>query len=253
MGVGTGLALVAGTMATHLANMPRSSARAPVAHGRGEPSTAVAVALSLVCALLAAACIAARFPPFAAVLPASVSYAVFAIAGFAIGGAAAAEAHLPRGGVGPLWMRVAFAPKLALALGLSFATTVIAQVLEISLGPVDPTFPASAPFFTNALWFFMFTIGFAGIGMMSAPGVLLPVLGPIARLLRGAPVVVGVLVLGGVLAGVGVGFNIALALPVVVDLVTRAKAWIDANDKLVMGVMLALTVGPALLPSRGKD
>lgn len=241
-------------MATHLAGMPRSNARTPAAPDRAAPSTAGATALSMVCALLAAACIAARFPPIAAHLPAAVAYAVFAIAGFAIGGAAAAEAHLPRGTVGPLWMRVAWGPKLALALGLSFATTVIAQVLEISLGPVDPTFPASAPFFTNAMWFFMFTIGFAGIGMMSAPGVLLPVLHPIAKLLRGAPVVVGVLVLGGVLAGVGVGFNIALTLPVVVELVGKAKAWIDANDKIVMGVMLALTVGPALLPAgKGGD
>lgn len=241
-------------MATHLAGMHHHHphAKAP-AVGASAPSTAGATAASLLCALLAAACIAARFPPIAGVLPAAVSYAVFAIAGFAIGGAAAAEAHLPRGSVGPLWMRVAHGPKLALALGLSFATTVIAQVLEISLGPVDPTFPASAPFFTNALWFFMFTIGFAGIGMMSAPGVLLPVLHPIARALRGAPVVVGVLVLGGVLAGIGVGFNVALGLPVVVDLVGKAKAWVDANDKLVMGVMLALTVGPALLPSSGKS
>lgn len=240
-------------MAIQMASMPRTHAKAPLAASAAPSSTAGPIALAFVCALIAAACIAARFPPIATLLPAAVSYAVFAAAGLAIGGAAAAEARLPRGTVGPLWMRVATGPKLALALGLSFATTVIAQVLEVSLGPVDPTFPASAPFFTNALWFFMFTVGFAGIGMMSAPGLLLPVLHPIAKALRAAPLVVAFVVLGGVLAGVGVAFNIALALPLVVDLVGKAKAWVDANDKLVMVVMLVLTVGPALLPSGAKD
>jgi hypothetical protein len=239
-----------------MATMHRNDMRPGVpsaAAPQTQSSTAGAIAIAFVCALLGAVCIAARFPPIAAILPGGISYAVFALAGFAIGGAAAAEAHLPRGTVGPLWMRVATAPKLALALGLSFATTVIAQTLEISLGPVDPTFPASAPFFTNALWFFMFTIGFAGIGMMSAPGVLLPVLHPIAKALRGAPVIVGVLVLGGVLAGIGIGFQIALGLPVVTDLVAKGKAWVDANDKIVMVVMLALTVGPAILPGGKSD
>lgn len=236
-----------------MATMHRTHGRPGASEAATASSTAGPTAIALLCAALAAACIATRFPPIAALLPGAVAYAVFAIAGFAIGGAAAAEAHVPRGSVGPLWMRVATAPKLALALGLSFATTVIAQTLEISLGPVDPTFPASAPFFTNALWFFMFTIGFAGIGMMSAPGVLLPVLHPIAKALRGAPVIVGVLVLGGVLAGIGIGFQIALGLPVVVDLVGKGKAWVDANDKLVMVVMLVLTVGPAIIPSSSKS
>lgn len=216
------------------------------------PAPAAATAISLLCALLAAAAIAARFPPIAALLPESARLLPFALAGFAVGGAAAAEAHMPRGSVGALWMRVATAPKLALALGLSFATTVIAQVLDVSLGPVDPTFPANAPFFTNALWFFVFTIGFSGIGMMSAPGLMLPVLHPLARSFRGAPVAVGVLVLGGALSAVGVGFSFALELPVVVEAVAKAQAWIDQNDKLVMGIMLVLTVGPGLLPSRSK-
>lgn len=222
--------------------MTRSRSQAPAA----------ATALSLLCAVLAAAAIAARFPPIAALLPTSLGLVPFALAGFAVGGAAAAEAHMPRGTVGALWMRVAGPPKLALALGLSFATTVIAQVLEVSLGPVDPTFPANAPFATNALWFFVFTIGFAGIGMMSAPGLMLPVLHPLARIFRAAPVAVGALILGGVFAAVGVGFSFALELPIVVEYVGKAQAWIDANDKLVMGIMLLLTVGPALLPSGSK-
>lgn len=212
-----------------------------------------AKAIAIVAALVAACCVAARYPPIAGALPAIVSLAAFAGAGFAIGAAAAAEARLPRGTVGPLWMRVAAPARLALALGLSFCTTAIAQVLEISLGPVDPTFPAHAPAGTNALWFFVFTIGFAGIGMMSAPGVFLPVLHPIARALKKVPLVVAVLVLGGVLAAIGIAFAIALGLPAVASIVAQGKAWVDANATLVTAVMLALTIGPALLPSRGDD
>ncbi len=220
-----------------------------------DPSAGAAAAkgVALLCALAAAACIAARFPPIAAMLPASLSLVVFAVAGFAIGGAAAAEAHCPRGTVGALWMRVAGPPKLALALGLSFGTTVIAQVLEISLGPVDPTFPASAPMAQNAMWFFVFTIGFAGIGMMSAPGVLLPVLGLPARALRGAPLMVGVVVLGLICAAIGVAFSYALGIPAVAELVGKAKAWCDANQTIVMGITGAVMVAPALLPSSDRD
>ena len=49
--------------------------------------------------------------------------AVDAVAGCALFLAIAAESRLARGGVGPLWMRVPLAPRLAMALGLSFATT----------------------------------------------------------------------------------------------------------------------------------
>ncbi|HWB80432.1 MAG TPA: hypothetical protein VG755_35955 [Nannocystaceae bacterium] len=216
-------------------------------------SVAAAKGIAIVSALIAAACVAVRYPPIAAMLPAIVSLAAFGAAGLAIGATAAAEARLPRGSVGPLWMRVAAPARLALAMGLSFCTTAIAQVLEISLGPVDPTFPASAPAGTNALWFFVFTIGFAGIGMMSAPGVFLPVLHPIARALKKAPLVVAVLVMGGVLAAIGLAFAIALGQPALAELVGKGKAWVDANTTIVTVVMLALTVGPALLPSRGDD
>lgn len=225
----------------------------PLPYVRGYDRVMAAKAIAIVSALVAAGCVAARYPPIAGALPAIVALAAFAAAGFAIGATAAAEARLPRGTVGPLWMRVATPARLALALGLSFCTTAIAQVLEISLGPVDPTFPSAAPAGTNALWFFVFTIGFAGIGMMSAPGVFLPVLHPIARALKKAPLVVAVIVMGGVLAAIGIAFAIALGLPAVATLVAQGKAWVDANATIVTVVMLALTVGPALLPSRGDE
>src|SRR3712207_5789873 len=124
-------------------------------------------ALSYVMALVAAACVASRFPPIAEHLPAFADDVAFVLAGIALGVVVVAESRMERGGVGPLWMRVKAAPRLALAVLLSFITTVIAQVLQVSLGPVDPTFPSTTNASTNALWFFVFTLGFSGIGMMS--------------------------------------------------------------------------------------
>src|SRR5688572_12795985 len=102
--------------------------------------------LCVVAALLLALCIVSRFPPFAAALPHFVDDAAFVVAGVSLGVIGAAEARMKRGSVGPLWMRVPWSAKLALALALSFCTTVIAQTLQVSLGPVDPSFPADVPF-----------------------------------------------------------------------------------------------------------
>ena len=213
----------------------------------------MSTALSYVMALVAAACVASRFPPLAARLPAFADDVAFVVAGVALGVVVVAEARMKRGTVGPLWMRVKAPPRLALALLLSFITTVIAQTLKVSLGPVDPTFPTEAPFATNALWFFMFTIGFAGIGMMGAPGVFLPVLHPVARAMRQLPLGAAAAILGVVGAGVGIAFGRVLVLPAVSTVVTRAQDWCDANAQLVTGVMLAATIVPALLPSKDDD
>lgn len=202
-----------------------------------------------VCALVLAAAVTSRFPPVQRFVPDLV---VFVVAGAALFAAVAVEARLKRGTVGPLWMQVKFAPRLALALALSFCTTVIAQTLQVSLGPVDLAFPATAPLGINALWFFVFTLGFSGIGMMSAPSVFLPVLHPPAKLLKKLPSVVGVVVYAVVGAVTGVVFARLLVFPPVVGLVEKGRVWADSHAQLLFSVTLALTVGPALLPF-GKD
>jgi hypothetical protein len=207
--------------------------------------------VSLLAALLIAVCIAGRYPPIAGGLPGLVTDG-FALVGFALGAAAAAEARMARGTVGPLWMRVKAAPRLACAVGVSYITTVIAQTLGISLGPVDPTFSATAPAGVGAMWFFVFTLGFTGIGMMSAPSLVLPVLHPPARLLRRVPLPLAVVVLGGVLAGVGVAFRAALVMPAVIEFVTAGQKFCDANQGLVTAAMLVVTLAPVVLPSRAR-
>lgn len=222
----------------------------PTANRR--PSQAAATAVSLLCAVLVVACIAARFPPFAAALPGFVADSAFALVGFALGAAAAAETHFTRGSVGPMWMRVAAAPRLAFALGVSFVTTVLAQTLQISLGPVDPTFPAGASAGINTLWFFVFTLGFTGLGMMSASGLVMPVLQPPARLFRRLPLLPAVGIVGGMFAGAGVAFRVALGLPIVVEWVSAAREWCNANEGLVSGVMLGVTLLPVVFPARER-
>ena len=210
-------------------------------------------AVALVSALALVGCVASRFPPFALALPAGVAEGAFVLAGCALGATGAAEAHLPRGTVGPTWMRVRAAPRLAMALGVSFATTVLAQLLGISLGPVDPTFPATAPPGVNAMWFFVFTLGFVGIGMMSAPGILLPVLHPPARWLRRLPLPLGVAILGGVFGALGAAFRSALAAPAVIELVAAGKAFCAANSGLVTAAMLVATLAPVVFPGRQTE
>lgn len=206
-------------------------------------------AIALVCAAVLAACVTARFPPFQRFVPDLV---VFATAGAALFAATAVEARLKRGSVGPLWMQVRAAPRLALAVALSFCTTTIAQILQVQLGPVDVAFPATAPLGINALWFFVFTLGFSGIGMMSAPSVFLPVLHPPAKWTKKLPAAAHVVVFAALGAGIGVVFARLLVWSPVVLWVNRGQSWVDQNSQLVFGVTLALTIGPALLPF-GKD
>ena len=208
-------------------------------------------ALSFVATLVLAAAVVTRFPPVLARLP--WEFVVFAVAGAALGLAGVAESRLPRGAVGPLWMRVSFAPRLALAVALSFCTTVIAQKLQVDFGPVDVNFPADAPLGMNAFWFFMFTLGFSGIGMMSAPSILLPVLGPIASSTKKLPLPAAAAIVAVLGAAVGIGFARVLVLAPVVRAIDAGRTWVDANEQLVFAVTLALTVGPALLPSKGDD
>jgi hypothetical protein len=216
-------------------------------------STGGATAVALLSAAALVGCVAARFPPFAQALPPAVAEGAFIVAGAALGATGAAEAHLPRGSVGPTWMRVRAAPRLAMALGVSFGTTVLAQLLGISLGPVDPTFPAGAPPGVNTLWFFVFTLGFVGIGMMSAPGLLLPVLHPPARALRRLPLPVGVAILVCVFGALGAAFRSALAAPAVIELVAAGKAFCAANSAFVTAALLVATLAPVVFPGRPTD
>jgi hypothetical protein len=198
--------------------------------------------LLVACALLLAGALFSRYPPLA--VPDLASSAIAALVGLVLGVVGAAERSLPRGEVGPLWMRLGWPVRLNFALGLSYFTTVFAQQLGLSLGPVDPTFPASAPAAVNTLWFFAFTFGFLGVGMMSAASLMVPLVRVVT--LGSKSLLVGALC--------GLGFTALLVAgvhaPVVTSLIAQGKVWFDANSTLATLALVAIGVVPGLLPSK---
>lgn len=204
-------------------------------------------------ALLLLAAIVTRYPPVGRLLPEEAGIAIAALVGAVFLVVGVIERHTPRGAVGPLWMRVSRPIAACFALTLSFTTTLIAQVLGISLGPVDPTFPASAPPGIATMWFFMFTVGFTGIGMMAAPELLVPlarVLTWPVRTLSAALALPLALATGALL---GLGIFAATRVPLFKQLVDRANELSDANPMVATAALLIITLGPLLLPKTEKD
>lgn len=201
-------------------------------------------------ALLAA--LASRAPFLAEVLPAATPSAAIALVGATLSLVGMIERSTPRGSVGPVWMRLPRLLGLNLAAGFSFFTTVFAQTLGLSLGPVDPSLTGVPPT-TAALWFFIFTVGFLGVGMMSAPALMVPLLrvvtAPVAKLKGPAGFAVAAIV--------GAGFAIALVVGAssapVTDLLQRGRAFFDANTQLATFALVAIAVGPQLLGLGGSE
>ncbi|MFZ5444412.1 MAG: hypothetical protein ACOZQL_30755 [Myxococcota bacterium] len=204
-----------------------------------------------VCALVLALAIVSRFPPVASALPPLADWLVPLLVGAALGVAGLVERTREKGTVGPLWMRLGRPLSATLALGLSYFTTVFAQELQLSLGPVDPTFPAAAPPATATLWFFVFTLGFTGVGMMSAPNLLVPLLrvmtAPVARLASPASFVAA--------AAVGALFAAALLTgahtPLVEGWVKQGQGFFAANATAATLALVAIAVAPQFIPALG--
>lgn len=200
------------------------------------------------CALVLVSAIATRFPPVAAVLPAFTPQVVPLLVGAALGLVGAVERHTERGTVGPLWMQLGRPLSATMALGLSYFTTVFAQEFSLSFGPVDPTFPATVPPATATLWFFVFTVGFTGVGMMSAPNLLVPLLrvvtAPVAKA-RPPVLFAGAALIGLVFAG---GLLLGAHTPFVSGLVTQGQALFAANATAGTLALVAIGVAPNFLP-----
>lgn len=191
--------------------------------------------------------IATRCPPVDAMLPGWVPTAVVGVVGAVLLLVGLLERRTPRTGAGPVWMQLPRVLSLCLAAGLSFFTTVFAQTVGVSLGPVDPSFPANVPQGTALLWFFVFTVGFLGVGMMSAPSLMVPLLRvltvPFAKLPAAA--LVPLTLTHGALFAVGLVFG--ANAPVVQAQVARVRDFFDANATLGTLSLVAIAVVPQLL------
>jgi hypothetical protein len=204
----------------------------------------------VVVALLHAAAVATRFDLVAAKLPAVVApalmlgqFPLIVLSGYF-------EGRIDYGVTmsGPLWMRIKSVPvKLAFTFAFIYITCVVLQTLHVSIGPLDPTPPASFPPAQRALWFAMFTGGMFFPFYLAATSFLIPVLRALTMPLRAMPALPGALValvLGG---GLGLGvFALATKtrLPAFVD---HVQASIQASPALAIGVALGMTLGPLLL------
>lgn len=198
--------------------------------------------------------LASRCPPVAALGPSWASKAVIALVGAVLFVVGLIERSTERSGPGALWMQLPRPLGLCLAAGMSFFTTVFAQELGVSLGPVDPSFPAAVPVATSTMWFLMFTVGFLGIGMMAAPSLMVPLLRVLTWPLSKAPTSIAVplgLLVGALFSGALVA---GAAAPSVVELTNRVRAAFDANPTagtlFLVGIGVVPQVIGAFLPKR---
>lgn len=148
----------------------------------------------------------------------------------------------------PLWMRIdSKAVKFAFTFGFMYLVVVAAQTWDVSIGPVDPTPPLSFPTAQRAMWFAMFTLGFAMIFFMAAASILIPLMRVLTYPLRLLPAFVGALFAVAIGAGIGVVVLAAVQSAKIGAFVAGVKAEIAARPALMVGVLLATTLGPLLV------
>ncbi|HTL37977.1 MAG TPA: hypothetical protein VL326_32825 [Kofleriaceae bacterium] len=148
----------------------------------------------------------------------------------------------------PLWMRIKSVPvKLAFTFGFIYLACVVFQTWKLSIGPLNPTPPASFPAQTRAMWFAMFTAGMFFPFYLAAAGALIPVLRALTAPLRKLPDLAGGLV--AIIVGGGLGLVVMAALQSVAigDFITGIQATIAAKPALSIGITLATTLGPLLV------
>jgi len=148
----------------------------------------------------------------------------------------------------PLWLRIDSGPvKFAFTFGFMYLVVVAAQTWDVSIGPVDPTPPLSFPTTQRALWFAMFTLGFALLFFMVAASVLIPVLRVVTYPLRRLPTLVGSVLALAVGGGLGLLVLAGVQSTKLAAFITGVKATIRSDPAIMIGVTLAATLGPLLL------
>jgi hypothetical protein len=205
----------------------------------------------LVVALINAAAVASRFDLLAAKLPGGAALAVMLAVVPLLFLAGYFEGRLDYGeqmSSLPLWMRIKSVPvKLAFTFGFMYLTCVALQTWNVSIGPVDPSPPATFPPGTRAMWFGIFTAGMFFPFYLAATSFLIPLLRFLTRPLRALPGVAGglvVLLVGGAL---GLVVMSAVTSSKLGAFIQGIKAAIGANPAIAIGVTLVTTLGPMLL------
>jgi hypothetical protein len=199
----------------------------------------------VVAGLIHAAAVATRFDALAAKLPAGAPLAIMIgqfplllLSGYFESRLAYANQS----------MRIdSWAVKLAMAFGFMYLVVIAAQTWDVRIGPVDPTPPLEWPTDKRALWFAMFTGGFALIFYMAAASVLVPVLRVLTYPLRYLPGLVAALVALAVGFGAGMLVLAGVQSTKVADFIASVKAGVQARPGVFVGLTLASTFVPMLI------
>jgi hypothetical protein len=159
------------------------------------------------------------------------------------------EASVDHGGqAGPLWMRIRSRPiKLAFTLAFTYLAVVVLQTWDISIGPVDPTPPASFSLAQRAQWFAIMTVGMFFPNYLAASGLLIPGLRILTRPLRQLPLAVGLLLALLVGGAFGVGAVVLVSSSRLSDALEQLQAALASTPLTVVGVTLAIVLVPTVL------
>lgn len=146
----------------------------------------------------------------------------------------------------PLWMRLPGAVRAAFGLSFTYLAVVALQTWDVSLGPINPTPPASFPLATRAQFFAMMTVGMFFPNYLASTQVLVPALLVLVKPMRR----------GGVLGAVG-SLSLGALLAAVVVAVVRWRAvggaiawgqqtWSAADAAVGGAISLGMILGPVL-------
>ena len=148
----------------------------------------------------------------------------------------------------PGWMKISSKPvKLAFTFAVIYLCVIALQTWDVQLGPVSASPPKEWPTAQRAGWFAMFTVGFSFAFYLVAAGVVIPALRFVTRPLHHLPPILGAAVALAVGGGLGVVVLALVTSSQVGAFIELAKAEIQTNPALALGVLLLTTFGPAAL------
>jgi hypothetical protein len=203
----------------------------------------------VVAALIHLIAIATRFDELARRIPESATYGlmlaqfpVLLLSGFFEGRLDHGDSDLPA------WMTIKSRPvKLAFTFACIYVCVIAFQTWDIQVGPMSAEPPKEWPTGQRAGWFAMFTVGFSFAFYLIAAKALIPALRFVTRPLHRLPPPVGALialVIGGAL---GVLVLALVTSSAIGAFMASTKAAIEQDPALAIGVLVASSLGPAML------
>lgn len=213
---------------------------APLADARDRTPAARLAPFFVLTAVIHGASVLTRFDAIAAELPAAAHGAILAatiplllVEGFFEGRLDYGETLESL----PLWMRITSRPvKASFTFAFVYLATLGFQTWNLSVGPLDPTPPATWPTAQRFQFFAMFTFGMFFVNYLAATSALIPLLRKVTAPLHGLPAPAALAILTA--AGVALGYVaiLAVASPAAGEL---AALWIAIKSRPAIALSLA--------------